>query len=120
MLFCLTVKKEYQEEVRRNNTHLVEHMTNINTRVGISEAFGGLNFGMNLKSPKSFRIQSMNYITRKKEMARINDENKSLSRKIGEAKADLLKSKFDEDFKVRKGLIKNISRSKFIENIAMI
>jgi hypothetical protein len=48
--------KEHEQEVRRNNTHLVERMTEINTRVGISEAFGGLNVGCKVKSPDSFRI----------------------------------------------------------------
>ena len=115
-LLCLTLIKEHEQEVRRNNTHLVERMTEINTRVGISEVFGGLNVGSKVKSPDSFRIQSINYITRKIELERINAEIKSLYRKIGEAKADLLKSKFDEEYKARQDLIKQISKSKMIEN----
>jgi hypothetical protein len=58
---------EHEQQVRRNNYHLVERMTVINTRVGISEEFGGLKAPTKAFSPEQFRIQSMNYVVRKKE-----------------------------------------------------
>jgi cobalamin biosynthesis Co2+ chelatase CbiK len=108
---------ENQYEVRQNNIKLVEKMTVINSRTGISEEFGGSSLrSKTKKNYEAFRVDSLNYVIRKREYERINNENMLIYNKIKGMKAFLPKAKFDEEYSKSKEKLSRISKKKWIEN----
>ena len=86
------------------NLNLVNKMTSINKRPGISEEFGGPPRAAVLMAKikekrysEPFRIQSLNYITRKKESLRIYEDNQKIYGNLKSSRAFLEKSKFEKE-----------------------
>ena len=66
------------------------------------------------KHSETFKIDSLNYVVRRKEYERINNENMLIYNKIKGIKAFLPKAKFDEEYSKSKEKMSRISKKKWI------
>ena len=102
------VENEKINQIRRNNQLLLDRLLDISKGKWAAP-------GMNAKKPKRrMGPKSLNYVTKRKELARIDEENSKLMKRILNQNPILSTKKLEKEYRERRRLQKSLQRNKLI------